>query len=225
MNSSDVTIINHLFKHVRIGSVSQQHKQLGLHSRSDIEAWNFKNAWRIVQAVGSTSVKRYADILEKKEQDIASLLSPTGIMYLYRCAYNKNSKQPRVQILFAEDHLSYHPGDFWSDIKTTGGVGQEGGILFPNGKKPEKLIERLLDMSTQKGDWVLDCFLGSGTTAAVAHKMGRKWIGIEKGTHLHTHARKRLMSVVDGEQSGISSHQNWTGGGGFQFYERSLPSK
>ena len=218
-DSADVVCINHLFKDVRIGSVAQKYKELMLRSKSDQESWCIKNAWRIVQAVGSTSVKRYADMLEKQEQDIAALLSPTGILYFYRCNYNKASKQPRVQILFAEDHLSYHPGDFWSDIKTTGGVGQEGGVLFPNGKKPEKLIERLLNMATNKGDLVLDCFMGSGTTAAVAHKMERKWIGIEKSSHIKTHARQRLVCVVDGEQSGISAQKNWSGGGGFQFYE------
>ena len=222
-DSSDVTTINHLLKNVRFGSVSQKYKELMLQNKSEQESWCIKNAWRIVQAVGSSSVKRYADLLEKQEQDIGALLSPTGIMYLYRCNYNKASKQPRVQILYAEDHLSYHPGDFWSDIKTTGGVGQEGGILFPNGKKPEKLIERILNMATKNGDWVLDCFLGSGTTAAVAHKMERHWIGIEKSSHIKTHARQRLVSVVDGEQSGISAQRNWTGGNGFQFYEISSP--
>ena len=85
--------------------------------------------------------------------------------------------------------------------------------------KPERLIERILTLATNKGDIVLDSFLGSGTTAAVAHKMGRKWIGIELGEHAYTHCYPRLKAVVDGEQGGISKAVNWQGGGGFKFYE------
>jgi adenine-specific DNA-methyltransferase len=69
------------------------------------------------------------------------------------------------------------------------------------------------------GDLVLDSFLGSGTTAAVAHKMNRKWIGIELGEHCYTHCLPRLKAVVDSEQGGISKAVNWQGGGGFKFYE------
>jgi adenine-specific DNA-methyltransferase len=86
--------------------------------------------------------------------------------------------------------------------------------------KPERLIERILNLSTKKGDIVLDSFLGSGTTAAVAHKMGRRWIGVEMGDHAYTHCAVRLKKVVDGtDQGGISKSQNWQGGGGFKFYE------
>lgn len=84
--------------------------------------------------------------------------------------------------------------------------------------KPEKLIERVIMLASDKGDIVLDSFLGSGTTAAVAHKMGRKWIGVELGEHAKTHCFSRLKLVVDGEQGGISKIINWKGGGGFKFY-------
>lgn len=84
--------------------------------------------------------------------------------------------------------------------------------------KPERLIERILFLGTNPGDLVLDSFLGSGTTAAVAHKMGRRWIGIELGEHAYTHCYPRLKAVVDGEQGGISKAVNWKGGGGFRFY-------
>ena len=84
--------------------------------------------------------------------------------------------------------------------------------------KPERLIERIIHLSTNPGDLVLDSFLGSGTTAAVAHKMGRKYIGIELGEHAITHCYPRLKQVVDGEQGGISKAINWQGGGGFKFY-------
>jgi adenine-specific DNA-methyltransferase len=85
--------------------------------------------------------------------------------------------------------------------------------------KPERLIQRILHLSTKPGDFVLDSFLGSGTTAAVAHKMNRKYIGIEIGSHAKTHCQTRLKQVVDGVQVGISEAVNWEGGGGFKFYE------
>ncbi|HNZ43610.1 MAG TPA: site-specific DNA-methyltransferase [Bacteroidales bacterium] len=85
--------------------------------------------------------------------------------------------------------------------------------------KPEKLIQRVIQLSTNEGDIVLDSFLGSGTTSAVAHKMGRKWIGIELGDHANTHSLPRLRKVCDGtDQGGISKAIEWKGGGGFKFY-------
>ncbi|MFW2545465.1 site-specific DNA-methyltransferase [Primorskyibacter sp. 2E107] len=83
--------------------------------------------------------------------------------------------------------------------------------------KPERLIQRILHIATNPGDLVLDSFLGSGTTAAVAHKMGRRWIGIEMGEHARTHCAPRLQKVIDGEQGGISKDVGWQGGGGFRF--------
>lgn len=86
--------------------------------------------------------------------------------------------------------------------------------------KPERLIERVLTLGSNKGDIVLDSFLGSGTTAAVAQKMGRRYIGVEMGNHAYTHCAVRLKKVIDGtDQGGISKAQNWNGGGGFRFYE------
>ena len=107
--------------------------------------------------------------------------------------------------------------DFWSDIDFQN-TQNEGGVEFPNSKKPEFLIQRIVALFTETGDLVLDSFLGSGTTAAVAHKMGRRWIGVELGEHAKTHCVPRLKQVVDGEQGGISKAVNWKGGGGFKFY-------
>ncbi|MBD8527296.1 site-specific DNA-methyltransferase [Pseudomarimonas arenosa] len=91
--------------------------------------------------------------------------------------------------------------------------------------KPEKLMRRVLEIGSKPGDLVLDSFLGSGTTAAVAHKMGRKWIGVEMGEHARTHCHLRLAKVVDGEQGGISEAVGWpeSGGGGFQFFTLGPP--
>jgi adenine-specific DNA-methyltransferase len=84
--------------------------------------------------------------------------------------------------------------------------------------KPERLIERVIMLASNENDIVLDSFLGSGTTSAVAQKMGRKYIGIELGEHAKTHCVPRLKAVVDGEQGGISKAVKWQGGGGFKFY-------
>jgi len=86
--------------------------------------------------------------------------------------------------------------------------------------KPEKLLHRIIHLATNPGDLVLDSFAGSGTTGAVAHKMGRRWIMIELGEHCHTHIIPRLQKVIDGEdQGGISKAVNWQGGGGFRYYK------
>jgi adenine-specific DNA-methyltransferase len=99
---------------------------------------------------------------------------------------------------------------------------KEVKVLLPDDAfstpKPEKLMQRILTLSTTPGDYVLDSFLGSGTTAAVAHKMGRRYIGIEMGEQAKTHCAARLKKVIDGEQGGISKAVGWNGGGGFRFF-------
>ena len=97
------------------------------------------------------------------------------------------------------------------------------GIHVFDTVKPEQLVARVLDMATERGDLVLDSFLGSGTTAAVAHKMGRRYIGIEMGEHAVTHCAPRLRKVIEGEQGGISRNVGWKGGGGFRFYRLGPP--
>ena len=96
----------------------------------------------------------------------------------------------------------------------------EGGVDFRGGKKPERLLEMLIKYFSNPGDLVLDSFLGSGTTAAVAHKMGRRWIGIEMGDHVYTHCLPRLKKVINGEDAGgVTKSTGWLCGGGFKFYE------
>jgi len=132
------------------------------------------------------------------------------------------------QVLFYSDRFYEIDGrqlpgqvltDVWTDISWTGIAG-EGDVQFKNGKKPEKLIKRCLELCSKDNDLILDSFLGSGTTTAVAHKMRRKYIGIEMGEHAYTHVYKRMKTVVDGtDQGGISKAVSWKGGGGFKFYE------
>ncbi|ANU08702.1 site-specific DNA-methyltransferase [Paraurantiacibacter namhicola] len=107
--------------------------------------------------------------------------------------------------------------NIWDDISWEGIAG-EGGVRLKKGKKPEKLIRRCLQLITVPGDLVLDSFLGSGTTAAVAMKMRRRLIGIERGQQAETHCHKRLVKVCQNDASGISKLEGWKGGGEFAFY-------
>lgn len=108
--------------------------------------------------------------------------------------------------------------NFWDLAASVGNCRHEGGVEFRSGKKPEILILNLLDIFTKEDDWILDSFLGSGTTAAVAHKMRRKWIGIELREHAQTLCLPRLKRVVSGDdQTGVSKQIGWKGGGGFRY--------
>lgn len=103
-----------------------------------------------------------------------------------------------------------------------GGFGNcrlEGGVGFRGGKKPEILLQTLMNYFTDEGDLVLDSFLGSGTTIAVAQKMNRRWIGIELGDHAYSLCKVRMDNVINGDKTGISKEVNWQGGGGYKFYE------
>jgi adenine-specific DNA-methyltransferase len=108
--------------------------------------------------------------------------------------------------------------DFWSDIDFQN-TQNEGGVSFPTAKKPETLIARIIDLSTNENDIVLDYHLGSGTTAAVAHKMNRQYIGIEQLNYGENDSVVRLQNVIKGEQSGVSKAMNWQGGGEFVYLE------
>jgi adenine-specific DNA-methyltransferase len=107
----------------------------------------------------------------------------------------------------------------WTDVPFQG-IAREGGVVFTRNKKPERLVARIVAMASDPGDWVLDPFLGSGTTAAVAHKMGRRWVGIESGDHARTLAEPRLARIVAGEDTtGITKDTGFAGGGGFAVEE------
>lgn len=111
----------------------------------------------------------------------------------------------------------------WDDLLSNN-LHAEGGVEFAKSKKPEALIQRVLALTTDPGDVVLDSFAGSGTTGAVAHKMGRRWIMVEQGAHATTHIVPRLKGVISGEDvGGVTEATGWKGGGGFRFY-RLAPS-
>ena len=111
-------------------------------------------------------------------------------------------------------------GTYWDMNAYMKNVTREGGVTFPKSKKPEYLVGQIIEMTTNVGELVLDSFLGSGTTAAAAHKLQRKWIGIELGNHAYTHCLPRMKNVIEGQDTtGITNSANWTGGGGYKFYE------
>jgi adenine-specific DNA-methyltransferase len=138
---------------------------------------------------------------------------------------------PRVKKFFTEAKTGLTPQTLWlaGEVGTNDHAKKALITMFHkevpfDTPKPESLIQRVLQIATNPGDLVLDSFLGSGTTAAVAHKMGRRWIGIELGEHCETHCLPRLKKVVDGEDpGGITKAVGWKGGGGFRYY-RLAPS-
>lgn len=185
----------------------------------DSSEWKQDNAFRIFASKPNSALLKRASEYEF-ETDLALVPNASGDLKLIKTDFNRDTKTARIELVSAEINGSTYLGDHWDDIVTTGGVALEGAVSFPNGKKPEKLICRIIQCATELGDLVLDSFLGSGTTAAVAHKMGRRYIGIELGEHAYTHCVPRLKKVIDGEdKGGVTAVTGWTGGGGFRFCE------
>ncbi len=140
--------------------------------------------------------------------------------------FGKNGKGvPRIKRFLSSPNVGLTPETLWlaSDVGTNDEAKKQLLRLFPHEgvfetPKPERLIRRVIEISSEPGDLVLDAFLGSGTTTAVAHKLNRRYIGIERGEHAVTYCAARLRRVVDGDATGISNEVRWKGGGGFDFY-------
>lgn len=131
---------------------------------------------------------------------------------------------PIQQLENPEDKRTIPIENYYDFAAQFGNCRNEGGVDFRGGKKPERLLELIIRHFSNRGDLVLDSFAGSGTTGAVAHKMGRRWIMVELGDHCHTHIIPRLKRVIEGEDSGgITPVVNWRGGGGFRYF-RLAPS-
>jgi adenine-specific DNA-methyltransferase len=129
----------------------------------------------------------------------------------------------KVKIIDGQKTTAQALSNIWDDLLSNN-LHAEGGVRFPGGKKPEGLLKRVIELSTNEGDLVLDSFAGSGTTGATAHKLRRSWIMIEAGEQAITHIVPRLKRVIDGEDSsGITSAVQWPGGGGYR-YLRLAPS-
>jgi len=154
--------LDEIASRVSMVSVSDKLRSLSI-NKEEKNNWLFDNSWRICQCATSASVLKLANIKKTKtDQENFFVESSTGKIYFVRGGYSQESSKPRLQMLFADENLTVHPGDFWSDIKTTGLDG-EGGVSFKNGKKPIKLLSRIINMSTKGKDIVLDFFAGSGS--------------------------------------------------------------
>lgn len=174
-----------------------------------------RNICRFVNSIP----KELKELSMANQDQIVSISDENGNT---RYAYNGNRisfLESSVNIINGEEKFTQLLGDLWTDIDFQN-TQNEGGVSFPANKKPEALLRRILEMFTEEGDYVLDSFLGSGTTAAVANKMNRKWIGIEMGDHVYSHCIVRLNNVIDGkDKSGISKYIDYKASGGYRFYE------
>lgn len=184
-----------------------------------------KNADRVVQPARPD----YKSVGQSVRDSIdESKSNPEKVVHLERDGYEDMYFHKGQRWLFYKNKLKLIDGslvagepltNLWTDLLSNN-LHKEGGVKFPKGKKPESLIKRVIELSTEVGDIVLDSFAGSGTTAAVAHKMNRKWITVELGEQCDTHILPRLKAVIDGsDQDGISKAVNWQGGGGFRYYK------
>jgi adenine-specific DNA-methyltransferase len=196
--------------------------------REDVYFTNFQNIFSDTNAQSSI---RERVINEFKELDDDELLvvnyvpksgRDKGLLveHLYlspsirRVIWLKDSAEIRNKTIIKKEKTgTYWDGFNWNNVN------KEGGVVFTGGKKPETLVQKVIELVTNKEEYVLDSFLGSGTTAAVAQKTNRKWIGIEMGEHCHTHCIPRLKAVIDGaDKGGITEAVAWQGGGGFKYY-------
>jgi adenine-specific DNA-methyltransferase len=168
---------------------------------------------------------------EAREMITVSQEDPTKTYCLRRDDYSDMYFLGGERLLFYRDKLKEIDGKLiageplttlWDDLLSNN-LHNEGGVELPKSKKPEALVKRVFELTTSEKDLVLDAYLGSGTTAAVAHKMGLRYIGIERGEHAISKCQPRLVSVVKGDQSGISKAVGWKGGGGFRFYKLGSP--
>ena len=204
-------------------TLREKKKRLGDQYENSLDEFVLKNADRVVQPVPPAYDgvgQETRDMIDKSKED------PNRVYRQFRQGYSDIYLCNGKRWLFYRDKLKEINGELvagepltnlWDDLRSNN-LHNEGGVKFPKGKKPEALTKRVFELFTNPGDLVLDSFLGSGTTAAVAHKMGRRYIGVEMGEHAVTHCVPRLQKVIDGEQGGISKSAGWQGGGGFRFY-------
>jgi adenine-specific DNA-methyltransferase len=209
----------------RQGIDEKRARKLAKEEPAVFDQWIVETAGSVVQLVNPD----YDSVGEETREMIdLSMKEPNRIFRQIRDGYPDIYLRGGKRIIFYSAKLKNIDGQLisaeplttlWDDLLSNN-LHQEGGVKFPKSKKPEALIKRCLELATKPGDLILDSFAGSGTTGAVAHKMGRRWIMVELGEHANTHILPRMKSVVDGiDTSGVTKAVNWKGGGGFRCYK------
>ena len=231
LNENDLDRLNHgkfseeELNRIKIGNFKDEFiKVYGEEKLSDEELlykFAFENSKRIFRLIspkgpGSGLMKTMIESKNNrwsiyKREKKESLYCYNGSLVRF---YSKNIKQDE----FGNKIIARKLSSLWTDISWTG-ISKEGGVKLKAGKKPEKLLKRIIEITTKKGDIVLDYHLGSGTTAAVAHKLGRQYIGVEQLDYGENDSVTRLKNVIKGDQTGISKIVNWKGGGDFIYLE------
>lgn len=197
---------------------SQLKRALGEKYDETLFNWVIANASRIMQLATLDENSVGSEAIEAKKQSVAS---PGNVIHVPREDHNDYYLLNGKLILFYKDRLAEIDGrlvpaeptsDIWDDVLPND-LHNEGGVMLRKGKKPEKLIQRILQGSSVAHDLVMDYYMGSGTAAAVAQKMDRRFIGIEQGAYFDEKPLARMKRVLNGEQSGISKAEKWKGGG------------
>jgi len=204
-------------------SITEARKALGPAFEEKLSDFILSNSERVVES----ALPNYAGVSKAAQKMIdKSREDRNRVFRLVRDGFSDMYFYRGRRILFYKDKLKEIEGklttgepltNLWTDIPFQG-IANEGNVVFRKGKKPEKMMKRIIEMVTEPNEWVLDSFAGSGTTGAVAHKLGRRYVMIELAPHAETHALKRLKGVADGsDQTGMSKEVQWQGGGGVRY--------
>ena len=213
------------FRRWKIGNVMQEFiKEYGEENKDNKELlynFVFKNINRIFRTISPKGAGAgLTEAMEKSKKEIwavykreerEDIICYRGEMVRF---YSKNIKKD----IDGHEIIGRELGSLWDDISWQG-IAPEGGVTLLSGKKPEKLLKRIIYMATEPGDIVMDFFVGTGTTCAVAHNMGRQYIGVEQLDYGENSAVVRLNNVINGDQTGISKQVGWKGGGDFVYLE------
>lgn len=199
-------------------------KQFGDRYDAYLERFIIKNARSIFRLAALDDKQIGTEALKAKRE---SLEHPDTIIHMPRAEAKDYYLLNGNAILFAKDRMINVDGeltfgqpatDIWDDVLPND-LHNEGAVDFKKGKKPEKLIARIVELCSDEGDICMDFFAGSGTLPSVAHKMQRQWIGVEQMDYIKTITSQRLLNVINGEQRGVSKTYNWQGGGSFVYCE------
>ena len=203
---------------------SQLKKYFGSDYDEEINKFVINNSDSVFQWVALDDSQISTETIKVKQE---SQKNPENIYHMERIGFKDYYIKNGRAILFAEDRIMNIDGrktfstpisDIWDDCLPND-LHNEGGVSLRKGKKPEKLISRILELTTNENDIVLDYHLGSGTTSAVAHKLNRQYIGVEQMDYIENKVISRLRNVIQGEEKGISKSINWKGGGEFVYCE------